>query len=230
MTQLNLDEPKIVNMYDIEQYTLRDLAERFGTDHHTIRRLLVRNGVEITRRRTRKPFTEEHRRKLSESHRGLPTWVKGKKMPENANRKNMVAHLNKGVTLSDLEKYTDFDKLKFLNGVLSRYSKDTSFNLRGPYIAYLDKFYFDDQFNKLYSDWLRSGKNKWYMPSMDHKTSKSNGGDTELSNIQFITWFENRAKAEMNVDEWEAFKKLTNTTSDLFSTPPRREPPTKREE
>jgi len=37
-----------------------------------------------------------------------------------------------------------------------------------------------------------------------------------LDNLRFITWFENRAKAEMNLQEWNKFKKTTNTKSDLF--------------
>lgn len=32
----------------------------------------------------------------------------------------------------------------------------------------------------------------------------------------FLTWFENRAKAEMNQDEWDYFKINTNTKSELF--------------
>ena len=38
----------------------------------------------------------------------------------------------------------------------------------------------------------------------------------DLDNIQFLTWFENRAKAEMSQQEWDIFKKKTNTKSDLF--------------
>ena len=47
-------------------------------------------------------------------------------------------------------------------------------------------------------------------------TSKFNGENWNLNNLQFLTWFENRAKAEMNQDEWEEFKRNTNTRSDLF--------------
>jgi hypothetical protein len=43
-----------------------------------------------------------------------------------------------------------------------------------------------------------------------------NGGGWSLDNLCFLTWFENRAKADMSADEWAAFRRQTNTTSDLF--------------
>ena len=144
----------------------------------------------------------------------LGAWL-GKKMPEEVNRKNMVAKLSRpSVTLEILNKYEDFERLKFLNGVIARHRKE--FQSDEKYISYLDKFYYDKTFNTLYDNWINSGKNKWYMPSRDHINPKSKGGLCDLDNIQFVTWVENRAKAEMLQQEWDIFKKKTNTKSDLF--------------
>lgn len=219
MGQLN--ESQIIHLYTKELWTLRMVADHLNTNHHTIRRILNKNGIAISAKQRRKPFSDEHRERISESRKKLKGkgWIPynlGIKMPELANRKNMLAKLSRPtLTLEILNKYEDFEKLKFLNGVIARHRRE--FQSDEKYIAYLDKFYFDETFNRLYDNWLKSEKNKWYMPSIDHINPKSKGGVCDLDNIQFLTLFENRAKAEMSQQEWEDFKKQTNTKSDLFN-------------
>ena len=209
-----LCEEQIVKMYEEEKYTLRHLADIFNTNHHRIKRILVKNNVKITRRNSLKKFSDEHRKKISESSKGRPGYWKGKKMPEETVRKNMVNHMKYDISIEDIKKYIDIEKLKFLTSGISRNLKH--FNTKEIYLAYIDKFYNDHNFNKLYKLWLNNNKNKWYMPTLEHKISKFNGGSWELDNLQFLTWFENRTKAEMNQDEWGIFKIKTNTSSDLF--------------
>ena len=210
-----MDIDKIKQMYVKEQMSLREIATILGTNHKLISRIIKREGIDITKRNKRRVFTDEHRKKISEATKGrVGAWF-GKKMPEEVNRKNMVAKLSRpSVTLEILNKYEDFERLKFLNGVIARHRKE--FQSDEKYISYLDKFYYDKTFNTLYDNWINSGKNKWYMPSIDHINPKSKGGLCDLDNIQFLTWFENRAKAEMSQQEWDIFKKKTNTKSDLF--------------
>lgn len=74
------------------------------------------------------------------------------------------------------------------------------------YIAYIEKFYYDSQFNVIYNKWIENDKDKWLMPSIDHINPKANGGNFDLGNLRFISWFENRAKADMSLDEWEKVK------------------------
>jgi hypothetical protein len=209
-----VNELDVIRLYTEERMTLRHVSETVGIDHHRVRRILEKNGVEITRRNSLKAFSEEHRRKISEAAKGRISWSRGKKMTEDHKRKNMIGHLKRSTTLIHLERYVDFDRLKFLNNVIARHRKH--FNDDEKYLLYLDKFYFNEAFNKIYDLWIHSGKNKWMMPSIDHINSKANGGDFELDNLRFITWFENRAKAEMDLEVWDLFKKETNTTSNLF--------------
>ena len=207
-----MDENKIVSMYQDGGYTLRHLADIFGTNHHRIKRILVAHGVKITRRNTLKEFSEEHRRKISESCKGRKVWSEGKAMTEEFKRKNMKAKLK---TEIDLDKYPDYEKLYLLTSILSKRKEHIGYDdlIRE---LFLDKFYFDANFNSIFDKWKSVGENKWYRPTLDHKVSQANGGTWDLENLQFLTWFENRAKAEMNQDEWEEFKNITNTTSDLF--------------
>ena len=44
----------------------------------------------------------------------------------------------------------------------------------------------------------------------------SKGGKEELSNYQFLTIFENLVKRDMTMEEWNVFKRETNTKSDYF--------------
>lgn len=212
---LKINENKIIKLYVDDCYTLRRIAEEFNTNHHMIKRILIKNNIEITQKgRKRKPFSDEHKRKISEATKGRKSYWQGKKMPEESVRKNMVSHMYFNITIDDIKEYTDFDKLKFLTRSISRYLKH--FDTKEKYLGYIDKFYHDNKFNIIYLTWIKNNKNKWYMPSLDHKKSKSNEGNYELDNLQFLTWFENRAKAEMNQDVWEEFKIKTNTKSDLF--------------
>lgn len=54
------------------------------------------------------------------------------------------------------------------------------------------------------------------LPSLDHIHPQAKKGSWNLENLQFLTWFENRAKADMSQEEWGKFKRETNTRSDLF--------------
>jgi hypothetical protein len=213
MGYILMDENEVVRLYVEQGYTLRMIADELGTNHHMVRRVLTRHGVTITQQgRKRKPFTNEHRRKISEASKGRPSWSAGKVLPESFRRANMRGKLGTSI---DLSKYADYARLSFLTRFLSKRREFIGFNdsVREPF---LDKFYFDEQFNRIYDAWIASGQSKWWRPTLDHKHSQSNGGNWELENLQFLTWFENRAKAEMNDDEWLSFCVATNTQSDLF--------------
>lgn len=207
-----MNEQEIVKLYQIEKWTLRRIAGQFDTDHHTIKRVLARHGVELSRDRIRIPFSEEHRKNIGAKSRGRRPWSKGLIMPESFCRANMKGRLR---TAIDLDVYEDFGKLKHLTKLLAKRKSHLGGSDQSRK-AFLDRFYFDEAFNAVYDAWIASGKNKWYYPSLDHKHAKSNGGNWALNNLQFITWFENRAKAEMSVEEWDAFRASTNTRSELF--------------
>jgi len=45
------------------------------------------------------------------------------------------------------------------------------------------------------------------MLSLDHINPKSkNGSLADISNLQFVSWLENRAKVDMSADEWKNIK------------------------
>lgn len=42
--------------------------------------------------------------------------------------------------------------------------------------------------------------------TLDHIIPKSKGGGNDISNLTFLSWFENRAKDNMSLSEWNSIK------------------------
>lgn len=219
-----MDEHKIIELYTIEKMTLRMVAKEMGTDHHRIKRILVKNGIKITRKgRIRKPFTDEHKAKISKAtkgRRGTATkgrrpWSKGKKMSKELVLKNMIGHIKYDVDLEFYQQFDDVEKLKCLNKMLTRKRVSKHFDTE-KYKSFITKFYDDEQFNAVYQKWINSNKDRWTKPSLDHLQPICKGGSYELDNLQVLTWFENRTKCDMTNDEWQEFKLKTKTTSTYF--------------
>jgi len=205
MGRMEIDESEVVRLYTKERFTLRMIAEKLGTDHHRIKRILVKNGVKITHRNSLKEFTQEHKNKISRACVGREGWSKGKTMTRDFNLKNMRSHLKYDVSLEWLDGFEDIEKLKFLNRSLSR-KRDCDGFTTDIYKQFIEKFYVDEKFNKLYNEWIRT-KDKWIKPSLDHIDAKCNGGSLLIDNLQFVSWLENRAKANIPQNEWEEMKK-----------------------
>ena len=193
----------ICDLYN-KGYTLRHIGEIVGKDHHFVKRTLMKHNVQITKRKTKKPYTEEHRKKVSNSCKGRKTWSKGKKMTRDFNIKNMVAHLKYDVTYKWVDSFDDLDKVKFLNRALSRKRDYKGFDTE-QYKQYIETFYKDEEFNRLYDLWVKTG-DKYIKPSLDHIIPKAQGGSLLVENLRFISWFENRAKCDMTLEEWENIK------------------------
>lgn len=118
-------------------------------------------------------------------------------------------------SFNNFEKYTFLHKSALhSNSPLKNYSKEEYYN-------YIDYFYNQKEFNILYEFWIENkNKNKtfydWAKPSLDHIIPLSRGGSNNLSNLQFLTVFENLNKRDMTMEEWNLFKKETNTCSNYY--------------
>jgi len=53
--------------------------------------------------------------------------------------------------------------------------------------------------------WIETG-DKWIKPSLDHIKAKSQKGSLLVDNLQFISWLENRAKIDIEQEEWNKIK------------------------
>lgn len=159
------------------------IAKEMGTNHHRIKRILVKNNVEITQKdRIRKPFTDEHKSKISKATKGRKVWAEGKKMSKEHVVKNMVGHIKYDVDLEFYKKFDDIEKIKCLNKMLARDRVSKHFDTK-KYKSFITKFYNDEHFNAVYQKWIDSNGDRWAKPSLDHIQPICKGGSYELDNL-----------------------------------------------
>ena len=180
-----MSDKVVVKLY-LNGGSMREIAEKLGTNHKLISRVLKRNNVP-----TRKP----------KNLRG----VKKFDCDIERNYNNMATHLRFDVSVAWLMQFNDFGKLKLLNDVITNRSGRWNVSTEW-YKKYLKRFYYDERFNRIYAVWVGSGKVKYKKPSLDHVIPKAKGGTNELRNLQFLTWFENRCKNDMTQVEWDNLK------------------------
>lgn len=200
---------------------MRVIAAEYGVSNSTMRRWLTLWGIKARSKSeaaaARPAFSLATRRRMSAARRalfaaGMQPHNKGQKASVELRLKNMMGRM---YTKLDLTEFADYARLKFLTYYLSKHRKELGLGDRRK-MKFLRQFYNEPQFVALYEQWVAAGRCRWQRPTLDHKLPRSRGGKTCLANLQFLTWFENRAKADMTEDEWAQFKKRTGTTSRCF--------------
>ena len=149
-------------------------------------------------------FTKTHKENISKACKGRISWNKGLKQNREHLLKNMKAHLKYDVSLEWLNNFEDIEKLKYLNHSIARERDYRGFTTE-IYKKFIERFYKDRKFNQLFIEWSFT-KNKWIKPSLDHIQAKCKGGTLLLDNLQFISWFENRAKMDIPQVVWNEMK------------------------
>jgi len=205
---MDILEQKIIESYIPFETSLRDIAILLNTNHKLVGRVLRRNEIEVVKAKA-KPMTSNHKQKISKALIGRESWSTGKKMPIDSIYKNMATHLRWDISYEWLKQFDNLEKLKVLNKSITR-TRDMPNITTEFYKEYILKFYSDLQFNTIYETWEKNGRRKLQKPSLDHITPKSRGGSNELTNLQFLTWFENFTKRDMTQNEWEIVKSSLN--------------------
>ena len=127
------------------------------------------------------------------------------------------------ITEEFLLNFKDFEKFLFIHKMLT-HIKDNYYGVKCNFFEYSEavrKLYNDAQFNSVYNFWLNNkNKTKTFYdlakPSLDHIVPLSKGGTSHIDNLQVLTVFENLSKRDMTMEEWNNFKKETNTHSSYF--------------
>jgi len=180
-----IKDGSVVGLY-LGGASMRSIAKNIGTNHKLISTILKRNNVT-----TRKP----------KNLRGVKKFDCAIKRQYN----NMATHLRFDVSIDWLMQFDDFSKLKLLNDVITNRSGRWDVSTEW-YKSYIERFYNDKQFNCIYIAWVDSGYVRYKKPSLDHVTPKAKGGANDLTNLQFLSWFENRCKNDMTHIEWDNLK------------------------
>ena len=112
--------------------------------------------------------------------------------------KNMVESTKWDITLEWVLQFEDIDKLMFLNEKTRQAGRGYQAQSTEQYVEFVEHFYYDEQFNKHYERWKTTGSRE-DKPSLDHITPRSMGGSDDISNLAFVSWFENRAKNDLDL-------------------------------
>lgn len=179
-----LTDQYIVDMYN-DGRSMREIAKLLNTNHKRISKILKKYNI------NKRPCKGKGVKKFQCDSKRLYN--------------NMATHLRFNISLDWLLQFKDFDKLKVLNDCIT--NRDGRFNESDFwYKEYINKFYYDENFNKVYEKWLEFDKMKYLKPSIDHINPRSKGGDNDLNNLQFLTWFENRCKNNLSQEDWNFIK------------------------
>ena len=210
-----ISEELIIKEYCENNLSIYKISKKYNTSSKIISKVIDNNRIPKKKKNNNigRKLSIQTKNKISDSIKNLSVHPSGWKHTFASNLNNIKAQF-KLPKDSDLSKYSDYDKLKKITYFLSKNIKKET---KTPeYILnFIDYFYNDHQFNKIYDEWKIS-KNKWNQPSLDHKTPITRGGSDEISNLQVLTWFENRCKIDLTQEEWNNFKKKTGTISNLF--------------
>jgi len=119
---------------------------------------------------------------------------------------NMKSSLRYNVSMEWLEKYSDnIDKLTILNAMFNHLKLTDE-----TYKQYIEYFWNDNHFNTIYKNYVNSNYESLLKPSLDHIIPKSKGGSDNLENLRITTWFENRARNNISIEQWATIKQNIN--------------------
>ena len=62
-----MDIGNIIKLYTVDKWSLRMIADKYQTNHHHIKKLLVGQGIPIIKNNHKRIFTEEHKKNISKS-------------------------------------------------------------------------------------------------------------------------------------------------------------------
>lgn len=180
---MNTLDKEIIEYYINNVITIRECCKLFKYPETRFNKLLKKEGIKKNR-----------------------YWSnKGIKFSKEIRYKNMASHIKFNVELKWFYQFEDIDKIILLNYLICR-TRIARYLSDQDYKKFIEKFYWEKNFNDIYDTWLQNNKNKYLKPSIDHIIPLSRGGSRSIDNMQILTWSENRAKNDMTIEEFQRMK------------------------
>lgn len=222
---LNIDE--IVHLYVDEGMTTYEIAALCKVNKTSIARRLKKAGVELRSDKSDRKFSDEellilyNEKPRSLNELGHILGVQSRTVERRLNslgieppkcdiddritkrkRYMNMQHSSKwDIPLEWFLQFDDIDKLMFLNTKTRITGRGYHVESAEQYKEFIEHFYHDQNFNDQYSTWKQTGARE-DMPSLDHIDPRTHGGDDSVENLAFVSWFENRAKNDLNLDDY----------------------------
>lgn len=177
------EEKKIISFY-LGTKSVEKVVKEFHHSRKFIYQILSRNSIKL--------YKKEKKEK-----KHIP--------PELKRARYIASRIRYDVDENFYLQFNDLDKVIFLNRTIrNERFRHTEITTQW-YIDYINKFYYDPQFNRIYDAWKKSGD--WLLrPSIEHIKPISKGGTDDLINLRFLTVVENRAKMDILQEKWDYIK------------------------
>lgn len=171
-------DEELIDLYNECPRSCNELGEILGVQSRTVERRLSLLGVDPEKC----PKKDDAKSDLAKRKR----------------YKNMVKSIKWDVSLEWLSSFDDIDKIMFLNEKSRQKNRGYEVKSTEQYIEFIEHFYDDKQFNLHYTRWKQTGARE-DKPSLDHVLPRSMGGTDNIENLTFVSWFENRAKNDLDL-------------------------------
>lgn len=198
----------------------KKVGERYGVNGQTIKTKLLKYGEKVHDKIVKEinipQMIEMYNTGYSPNYIAKFFGVGQKRIVDELNRQEIVVENRNNCYFSMLERmalqshwnitpkwisqFEDLNRYKFLLRMIN-HNADFYEYTDEEFMELIEHFYNSPSFNIQY-DIYQETKRKDDVPSFDHIIPISRGGTNKLDNLQVLSWFENRAKGEMTMDEY----------------------------
>lgn len=196
-------ETEIIQLYVEKNWCMGKISDYFGISESAVRNCLIRHEVSFNHdEKERRPIPQSAIDKRAETKRGAKLNLSDEQI--RSFRVRGFANRSKGgfIDYDFFNQFDDFDKVKEISRMLNEQQGRDGFVLDNDfYKKFLTLFYNDNHFKYLTEEYKKTNSSL-DRPSIDHIVPITKDGKWSVNNFQVISWFENRAKHTLSINEY----------------------------